>query len=96
VDVYNAALRGVIRLAVSSTTLTQRGSLPLHLGVIFSVFVVAEGTALLASPSWQAQLDAWHTPAQLAVAPVMIVAGILAVRAQKRYTGVVLVSVTGL
>jgi len=33
---------------------------------------------------------------QLVVAPIMIAAGLVAVRAQKRYTGVVLVSVTGL
>ncbi len=33
---------------------------------------------------------------QLVVAPIMIAAGIVAVRARKRYTGVVLVSVTGL
>ena len=33
---------------------------------------------------------------QLVVAPIMIIAGIVAVRAQKRYTGVVLVSATGL
>src|SRR5690606_1505327 len=36
------------------------------------------------------------TPLQLVVAPTMIAAGILAVRAKKRYTGVVLVSVTGM
>lgn len=96
VDVYNVALRVVARTAVLTTRLTQRGSLPLYVGTIFLVFVAAEGTALLSSPMWRAQLDAWQTPAQLAVAPVMIAAGVLAVNARKRYTGVVLVSVTGL
>ena len=42
------------------------------------------------------QLDAYQTPMQLFVAPIMIAAGLIAVRARKRYTGVVLVSVTGL
>ena len=44
---------------------------------------------------WIANLDPWQTPMQLVVAPLMIAAGIFAVRATKRYTGVVLVSVTG-
>ena len=95
-DGYNAALRGIARLSVLTTSFTQRGSLPVYVGTIFVVFVAAEGTALLAGPEWQAQLDAFHTPIQLVVAPLMIVAGIIAVRARKRYTGVVLVSVTGL
>ncbi|MGP3533528.1 Na+/H+ antiporter subunit A [Microbacterium sp. RD1] len=95
-DVYNVTLRAIARLAVLVTTLTQRGSLPVYVGTIFLVFVAAEGTALLAGPAWQAALDAWQSPAQLAVAPLMIAAGLLAVNARKRYTGVVLVSVTGL
>lgn len=96
VDAYNASLRAIERLSVVTTTLAQRGSLPVYVATIFLVLIAGEGTALLASSEWRAQLDAFHTPVQLAVAPVMIAAGILAVRARKRYTGVVLVSVTGL
>lgn len=95
-DVYNIVLRAIARVAVWTTTFTQRGSLPVYVGTIFVVFVAAEGTALLASPDWQISLDAWQTPMQLVVAPIMIVAGVFAVRARKRYTGVVLVSATGL
>ncbi|MDL9978080.1 Na+/H+ antiporter subunit A [Microbacterium candidum] len=95
-DVYNAALRGTARVSVWVTSLTQTGSLPVYVGTIFLVFVASEGTVLLAGTDWRTQLDAWHTPAQLLVAPLMIIAGILAIRARKRYTGVVLVSVTGL
>ena len=94
-DLYNATLRGVARLSVWTTSLTQRGSLPVYVGTIFVVFIAAQATALLASPEWQIQFEVWQSPAQLFVAPVMIVAGIVAVRARKRYTGVVLVSVTG-
>ena len=43
----------------------------------------------------QAELDAFQTPVQLLVAPIMIIAGLIAVRARKRFTGVALVSVTG-
>lgn len=95
-DVYYLVVRGVDRLSVLSTTLTQRGSLPVYVGTIFVVFVAAEVTALVASDIDRFQLSAWHTPAQIVVAPIMAAAGIFAVRAQKRYTGVVLVSVTGL
>ncbi|CAN7150357.1 Na+/H+ antiporter subunit A [Microbacterium sp. LjRoot45] len=95
-DGYNAVLRGIAKVSVWTTTFTQRGSLPVYVGTIFVVFVAAEGTALLASPSWKTSLDAWQTPMQVVVAPIMILAGIVAVRARKRYTGVVLVSVTGL
>lgn len=95
-DVYNAALRGIARLSVLTTTFTQRGSLPVYVGTIFVVLVAAEATALLSGVPWRENLDPWQTPMQLVVAPLMIAAGIFAVRATKRYTGVVLVSVTGL
>ncbi|MBD3941144.1 Na+/H+ antiporter subunit A [Microbacterium sp. NEAU-LLC] len=95
-DAYNGALRVIARLSVVTTSLTQRGSLPVYVGTIFVVFVAAEATALLASDQWRAQLDAFQSPMQLFVAPLMIAAGLIAIRARKRYTGVVLVSVTGL
>ncbi|MFK4836525.1 Na+/H+ antiporter subunit A [Microbacterium sp. ZW T2_14] len=95
-EAYNGTLRGIARLSVLTTSLTQRGSLPVYVGTIFVVFVAAEGTALIASDEWRAQLDAFQTPTQLFVAPLMIAAGLIAIRARKRYTGVVLVSVTGL
>jgi multicomponent Na+:H+ antiporter subunit A len=95
-DAYNGALRLIDRLSVVTTTFTQRGSLPIYVGTIFVVLVAAEGTAILSSPGWRTQLEAWQSPWQVLAAPFMIVAGIMAVRARKRYTGVVLVSVTGL
>lgn len=95
-DVYNLVLRGIDRTSEWTTARFQRGSLPFYVGTIFIVLVAAEGTAVLASDDWRGQLDAWQSPAQLLSAPVMIAAGILAVRARKRFTGVVLVSVTGL
>ncbi|MGP6169723.1 Na+/H+ antiporter subunit A [Microbacterium sp. A196] len=95
-DAYAFVMRGVDRLSVITTTLTQRGSLPVYVGTIFVVVVAAEVTALLASDVDQLNLSAWHTPTQIAVAPIMAIAAVFAVQARKRYTGVVLVSVTGL
>ncbi len=91
VDAYNLTIRGVLRAAVATTSFTQRGSLPLYVGTIFIVFVAAQGTALVAGRDWQVELEAWQSPVQVLIAPVMIIAGLLAVRARKRYTGVVLV-----
>ncbi|WP_460775396.1 Na+/H+ antiporter subunit A [Microbacterium sp. GXF7504] len=96
VDAYNGTIRGVLKAAVFTTSLTQRGSLPLYVGTIFIVFVAAQGTALLAGDQWRAELDAWQSPVQPVVAPIMIIAGVLSVIARKRYSGVVLVAVTGL
>ncbi|PKI91051.1 Na+/H+ antiporter subunit A [Actinomycetales bacterium SN12] len=95
-DAYYLVMRGVDRLSVLTTSVTQRGSLPLYVGTIFVVLLAAEATALAAAMPDRIELSAWHTPVQIAVAPVMAVAGVVAVRARKRYTGVVLVSVTGL
>jgi multicomponent Na+:H+ antiporter subunit A len=95
-DVYYQVMRGVDRLSVLTTSLTQRGSLPMYVGTIFIVVLAAEATALVGAAPERLALSAWHTPTQLVVAPIMAVAGVIAVRARKRYTGVVLVSVTGL
>ena len=96
-DVYYGVMRVIDRLSVLTTTLTQRGSLPIYVGTIFIVFVASETTALvIAGPQELLGLSPWHTTAQIVVAPIMAGAALLAVRAEKRYTGVVLVSVTGL
>ncbi|HWV48638.1 MAG TPA: hydrogen gas-evolving membrane-bound hydrogenase subunit E, partial [Microbacterium sp.] len=95
-DAYYLVTRSVDRLSVFTTSLTQRGSLPVYVGTVFIVLVVAEITALLAADVDQLNLSPWHTPTQIVVAPIMAAAAVVAVRARKRYTGVVLVSVTGL
>ena len=95
-DAYYLVMRGVDRLSVIVTSLTQRGSLPVYVGTVFVVFVAAEATALIASDVDRLSLSAWHTPTQIAVAPIMAIAAVFAVQARKRYTGVVLVSISGL
>ncbi|MGF3057406.1 Na+/H+ antiporter subunit A [Microbacterium sp. YY-01] len=95
-EAYNTVTRGVDRLSVITTALTQRGSLPVYLGTIVVVVVLAETAALFMAGPRDVQLSPWHSPIQLIVAPVMMAAAVLAIRAQKRYTGVVLASVTGL
>jgi multicomponent Na+:H+ antiporter subunit A len=94
-DVYGAIMRRTDRIAARTTSITQRGSLPFYLGVILLVFTVTITVALVFNRSWPTEIRLWDYPAQLAIAAVMIVAALAAVRAGKRFQGVVLVGVTG-
>ncbi|MCU1424793.1 MAG: mnhAB [Microbacteriaceae bacterium] len=92
---YSGVLRSVDRVAARTTSLTQRGSLPFYLGVIFLVFVGCVGAALIANRSWPRDLKLWDFPGQAAIGVVMIIAALAATRATKRFQAVVLVGVTG-
>ncbi|WAB83975.1 Na+/H+ antiporter subunit A [Microcella daejeonensis] len=94
-ELYWDAVGAVDRLAVRVTGVTQRGSLPFYLGVILVVFVVVTTSALLLGDTWPDELRLWDHPAQAAIGLVMIIAAIAATRAQKRFTAVVVVGVTG-
>ncbi|GGF41291.1 monovalent cation/H+ antiporter subunit A [Microbacterium sorbitolivorans] len=95
-DVYYVVTRAIDRLAVFVTGVTQTGSLPIYVGTIFVVLVGAEAAVFFSGGEWSFSLDAWQHPVQPIAAALMMIAGIVAVRARKRYTGVVLVGVTGL
>ncbi|MGX5682579.1 Na+/H+ antiporter subunit A [Schumannella luteola] len=92
---YGITMRSIDRLAARTTSLTQRGSLPFYLGVIFLVFGGALTAALLLNRSWPTEIRVWDYPGQLAIGALMVVAAIAAVRATKRFQAVVLVGVTG-
>ncbi len=92
---YDRITRWLDRLAVEVTGATQRGSLPQYLGVILLVLVLAPGGALLLGRVWPKRIVLWDTPLQIVVGLVLVLAAVLAVRAQRRLTAVVLVGVTG-
>lgn len=92
---YWDAVGGLDRLAVRVTSITQRGSLPFYLGVILVVFVAATGATLLLGSSGPGEVRLWDTPAQVAIGVVMIASAVAATRAQKRFTAVLVVGVTG-
>ncbi|MBF0673525.1 MAG: Na+/H+ antiporter subunit A [Salinibacterium sp.] len=94
-DGYWKVLRFVDRTAARVTSTTQRGSLPFYLGVILLVFVLATGTSLALNSTWPTTWKLWDYPAQAAIGIIMIIAALAAVRADKRFTAVVLVGVTG-
>ncbi|MFB9234417.1 Na+/H+ antiporter subunit A [Plantactinospora siamensis] len=93
--VYARATQLLDRFALEVTGATQRGSLPQYLGTILTVLVVLAGTVLLVGRPWPATVRAWDGPAQALVVAVLVVAALLAVRARRRITAMVLTGVTG-
>jgi multicomponent Na+:H+ antiporter subunit A len=96
---YRATMRGTERLAVEVTGATQRGSVPIYLGIILLVAVVVPGVGGLAAgvigESWPDQIRWWDNPAQAAVVIVVAAASFFAARARRRLKAVVLVGVAG-
>ena len=91
---YYGIMRGIDRLSVEVTGVTQRGSLPIYLGVILVVLIVVPGVALIRA--WEGVsvrgADSWI---QLSAAVLMALAAILTVRSRRRLRAVLLVGITG-
>lgn len=94
-DAYWETISAVDRLAVRTTSLTQRGSLSFYLGVILVVFISVMTGGLVSGTTWPAEMRLWDQPAQLAIGVVMIGAAIAATKAQKRFAALLVVGVTG-
>jgi multicomponent Na+:H+ antiporter subunit A len=95
-DAYWASMRFIDRIAARTTSLTQRGSLPFYLGVIFTVLIGTVGVALAVNRTWPDAVRPWDSLAQVPIAIVMAIAAVAAARAAKRFQAVILVGVTGL
>lgn len=97
--VHDLAVWALDRGAVHLTGLTQRGSLPVYLGVILLTLFVVPGGALLSSGLLGANqgghLRPWDSPAQAIVVAVIVLAALFAIRARLRLAAVLLVSATG-
>ncbi|MFC0096668.1 Na+/H+ antiporter subunit A [Micromonospora marina] len=92
---YDRIAGAVDRAAVELTGATQRGSLPFYLGVILLVLVVLPGGAVLAGAPWARRFQLWDTPLQAVAGAVIVVAALVAARARRRLTAMILVGVTG-
>jgi multicomponent Na+:H+ antiporter subunit A len=92
---YFQLMRSVDRAAVEITSLTQRGSLPVYLGVILTMVVLLCGATLLATTNGSADVVAWDDPGQAVVAAIIVVAAVLTVRSRRRLKAVLMVGVTG-
>lgn len=96
---YRRTMRRLDDLAADVTAGTQRGSLPVYLGIILVVLAVAPGLAiasgLLRGTTVDVALVPWDRPAQLVVVAVVVCAALLAANARRRIKAVVLVGVAG-
>lgn len=96
---YRRTIQGIDWFAVVLTARTQVGSLPVYLGVIFTVFAIAVGGTLGASGLQSAAASGgwrlWDSPTQGVLAILIAVAAVAATRATKRFAAVVVVGVVG-
>ena len=94
-DVYTNVLGGVNRLADRSTTLIQGGSLPIYLGVIMTVTVVAPGLLMIQNWVPLSGLTFAESPVQIATAALVIIAALAAIVAKRRIAAVLLLGAVG-
>jgi multicomponent Na+:H+ antiporter subunit A len=93
--VYRWIMSAVDRAAVEVTGATQRGSLPLSLGIILVVMVVVGAVTLGLGAPWPAGIRLWDSPLQLVAGSVVAASALLAARARRRMTAMILVGVGG-
>jgi multicomponent Na+:H+ antiporter subunit A len=96
---YRRIMRRLDDLAADVTAGTQRGSLPVYLGIILVVLAIAPGfviaSGLLGGTTVDVAVVPWDRPAQPVVVAVVVCATVLAARARRRLKAVVLVGVAG-
>ncbi len=99
---YRRTMRALDDLAADVTAFTQRGSLPVYLGVVLVVLAVGPGLflgirLLSGGPEGSAPiaLVPWDRPAQVAAVAVVVASAVLAARARRRLKAVILVGVAG-
>lgn len=91
---YTAVMRGLERLAVAVTSVTQWGSLAIYLGVALVVLVAVPGQLLLRAP-WPTGTVWFDMPGQLVVIVVIVIAAVATARSRRRLRAVILLGVTG-
>ncbi|QEU11273.1 Na+/H+ antiporter subunit A [Dermabacter vaginalis] len=92
---FRASMREVDSLAVRTTAFFQRGSLPVHLGTIFLVFVVMLAGAIAFTGKAPDNLVLFAHPAEIAVVGFAGLAALGAARARRRLRAALLISGTG-
>jgi multicomponent Na+:H+ antiporter subunit A len=93
--IYRRMMRRLDDIAADITALTQRGSLPLYLGLILVVFVVLAGGVLLTGTMRPPAVRLWDEPGQLVFGSLTVAAAILVARARRRLKAVILLGISG-
>lgn len=94
-SVYRKFMRRLDDFAADVTAVTQRGSLPLYLGIILVVFVGSVATVLITQTTLPEAMRRWDNPAQIVFAAVAVTSAILAARARRRLKAVILLGIGG-
>ncbi|BBY17972.1 Na+/H+ antiporter subunit A [Mycolicibacterium litorale] len=93
--VYDALIRGLDRVSVRLTAITQRGSIPATQSVILSTFVVVPAVALALGARDRPEFALWDSPWQVVVGLLMLAAAFGAAVMRNRLAAVLLIGVTG-
>lgn len=82
-------------LAVKTTAMTQRGSLPFYLSTIFVTMIAAFAVLFTVPGIWPTEFTFMTSWAQIPIAIIMIAAAIRSAQSLTRFKSVVLVGITG-
>ncbi len=93
--VYRRGMRQLDDLAADVTAAVQRGSLPVYLGMILTVFVVGVGSLLLATTSFPDRVRPYDNAGQVALGAVVVVSTVLVARSRRRLKGAIMLGVGG-
>ncbi|MCK9250551.1 MAG: Na+/H+ antiporter subunit A [Solirubrobacteraceae bacterium] len=83
------------RIAIRVARTTQTGSLPVYLMIILFVLIGLGTWTLVDGGSWPVDVHVWDGPGQGAVALLIIIGAVLAVRARRRLKAFIVVGVVG-
>ena len=92
---YRGMMRRLDRFSAAVTFYTQRGSLPVYLGIILVTMVVLVGGSAIIGGLRPSGYRYWDTPVQGIVAIVIIIGAFLTARSRRRLKAVVLLGITG-
>lgn len=92
---FRAFMRDIDFLAVHTTALFQRGSLPVNLGTVFMVLALLSWTIFAQQPGLPSTIVPFHHPAEIAIAAGAVLAALGAARARRRLRAALLLSATG-
>ena len=93
--VYRRGMRQLDDLAADVTAAVQRGSLPVYLGMILTVFVVGVGSLLLATTSLPEHVRPFDNLGQVALGAVVVVSTVLVARSRRRLKGAIMLGIGG-
>jgi multicomponent Na+:H+ antiporter subunit A len=93
--VYDAAVRGTLRVAARVTSVTQSGSLRIYVTVILTTAAVAPLVAMVTGRWWPGWPDLVGSPAHVPIAAVLVGGALAAAVTRRRFAAALLLGVVG-